>query len=160
MLKFTVTGTLLPRLVLVLMLVVSMASCRTTRIESADVRDSVVVKHDTVYSARLQYDSTYIDRYHTMIAVDSIIYIRDSVTQIRYRRVHDSIYIHKTDTLWMKHTTTKTKEVERRRTWFDYTAYAALAILALMLVYRLRFTVYSLLFTVYRLLFKRLGVSG
>ena len=120
------------------MLAVSMASCRTTRIESADLRDSIVVKHDTVYSARLQYDSTYIDRYHTMIALDSIIYIHDSVTQIRYRRVHDSIYIHKTDTLWMKRTTTKTKEVERRRTWIDYTAYAALAILALLLVYRLR----------------------
>ena len=134
MLKFTVTGTLLPRLVLVLMLTVSMASCRTTRIESADLRDSVVVKHDTVYSARLQYDSTYIDRYHTMIAVDSVVYIRDSVTQIRYRRVHDSIYIHKTDTLWMQRTTTKTKEVERRRTWFDYTAYAALAILALAIL--------------------------
>ena len=121
------------------MLAVSMASCRTTRIESADLRDSIVVKHDTVYSARLQYDSTYIDRYHTMIALDSIIYIHDSVTQIRYRRVHDSIYIHKTDTLWMKRTTTKTKEVERRRTWIDYTAYAALAILALLLVYGLRF---------------------
>ena len=141
MLRFTVTGTLLPRLVLVLMLGVSMASCRTTRIESADMRDSVVVKHDTVYSARLQYDSTYIDRYHTMIAVDSIIYIRDSVTQIRYRRVHDSIYIHKVDTMWMQRTTTKTKQIPRSRTWFDYTAYAALAILALMLVYRLRFTV-------------------
>ncbi len=132
--RFTVTGTLLPKLALALMLVVSMASCRTTRIESADLRDSVVVKHDTVYSARLQYDSTYIDRYHTMIAVDSVVYIRDSVTQIRYRRVHDSIYIHKTDTLWMKRTTTKTKHIPRQRTWFDYTAYAALAILVVLLV--------------------------
>ena len=137
MLRFTVTGTLLQRLVLVLTLAVSMAACRTTRIESADMRDSIVVKHDTVFAARLQYDSTYIDRYHTMIAVDSVVYIRDSVTQIRYRKVHDSIYIHKTDTLWLQRTTTKTKEVERRRTWFDYTAYAALAILALMGVKRL-----------------------
>ena len=135
--RFTVTGTLLPRLALALMLVVSMASCSTTRVQSSAERDSIVVVHDTVYSARLQYDSTYIDRYHTMIAVDSVVYIRDSVTQIRYRRVHDSIYIHKTDTLWMQRTTTKTKEVERRRTWFDYTAYAALAILALMGVKRL-----------------------
>ena len=136
--RFMVTGTLLPKLVLVLMLVVSMASCRTTRIESADVRDSVVVKHDTVYSARLQYDSTYIDRYHTMIAVDSIIYIRDSVTQIRYRRVHDSIYIHKTDTAFVEHRVVKRVEVPRRRTWFDYTAYAALAILVVLLVSKVR----------------------
>ena len=119
------------------MLVVSMASCSTTRVHTSAVRDSIVVVHDTVFAERVQYDSTFHDRYHTMIAVDSIIYIRDSVTQIRYRKVHDSIYIHKTDTLWMKRTTTKSKEVERRRTWFDYTAYAALAILALMGVKRL-----------------------
>ena len=136
--RFTVTGTLLPRLVLVLMLVVSMASCSTTRVHTSAVRDSIVVVHDTVFAERVQYDSTFHDRYHTMIAVDSIIYIRDSVTQIRYRKVHDSIYIHKTDTLWMKRTTTKSKEVERRRTWFDYTAYAALAILALLLMRKVK----------------------
>ena len=31
------------------------------------------------------------------------------------------------------------RDLERRRTWFDYTAYAALAILALLLVYGLMF---------------------
>ena len=128
---------MLPKLALALTLALSTASCSTTRVQSSSERDSIVAKHDTVFIARFLHDSTFIDRYHTMIAVDSIIYIRDSVTQIRYRRVHDSIYIHKTDTLWMQRTTTKTKEVERRRTWFDYTAYAALAILALMGVKRL-----------------------
>ena len=111
-----------------------MASCRTTRVHTSAVRDSIVVIHDTVFTARLQYDSTYIDRYHTMIAFDSVVYIRDSVTQIRYRRVHDSIYIHKTDTAFVEHRVVKRVEVPRRRTWFDYTAYAALAILVVLLV--------------------------
>ena len=136
--RFTVTGTLLPKLALALTLALSTASCSTTRVHTSAVRDSIVVVHDTVFAERVQYDSTFHDRYHTMIAVDSIIYIRDSVTQIRYRKVHDSIYIHKTDTLWMKRTTTKSKEVERRRTWFDYTAYAALAILALLLMRKVK----------------------
>ncbi|MCR5333517.1 MAG: hypothetical protein K6E45_01190 [Bacteroidaceae bacterium] len=135
--RFTVTGTLLPKLVLVLMLVVSMASCSTTRVQSSAERDSIVVIHDTVFSARLQYNSTFNDRYHSVIAIDSIVYVRDSVVLYRYKLKHDSVFIHKTDTLWMQRTKTKTKEVERRRTWFDYTAYAALAILALMGVKRL-----------------------
>lgn len=132
--RFMVIGTLLQRLVLVLMLAMSIASCRTTRIESADVRDSIIVKHDTVFSTHLQHDSTYIDRYHSMIAIDSIIFIRDSVTQIRYRMVHDSIYINRTDTMWLKRTTTKTKQIPRQRTWFDYAGYAALAILVVLII--------------------------
>lgn len=132
--RFMVTGTLLLKLVLVLMLAMSIASCRTTCIESADVRDSIIVKHDTVFSTHLQHDSTYFDRYHSMIAIDSIIFIRDSVTQIRYRMVHDSIYINKTDTMWLKRTTTKTKQIPRKRTWFDYTGYAALAILVVLII--------------------------
>lgn len=132
--RFMVTGTLLQRLVLVLTLAMSIESCRTTRIESADVRDSIIVKHDTVFSTHLQHDSTYIDRYHSMIAIDSIIFIRDSVTQIRYRMIHDSIYINKTDTMWLKRTTTKTRQIPRQRTWFDYAGYAALAILVVLII--------------------------
>lgn len=132
--RFMVIGTLLQRLVLVLTLAVSIESCRTTRIESADVRDSIIVKHDTVFFTHLQHDSTYIDRYHSMIAIDSIIFIRDSVTQIRYRMVHDSIYINKTDTMWLKRTTTKTKQIPRQRKWFDYAGYAALAILVVLII--------------------------
>ena len=136
--RFTVTGTLLLKLVLVLMLATSIESCRTTRIESADVRDSIIVKHDTVFSTHLQHDSTYIDRYHSMIAIDSIIFIRDSVTQIRYRMIHDSIYINKTDTMWLNHAVTKTKQIPRKRTWLDYIAYTSMAILAIMILRKVR----------------------
>ena len=136
--RFTVTGTLLPRLALALMLVVSMASCSTTRVHTSAVRDSIVVVHDTVFSARAQYDSTFHDRYHSVIAIDSIVYVRDSVVLYRYRLKHDSVFVHRTDTAFVEHRVAKRVEVPRKRTWFDYTAYAALAILVVLLVRKVR----------------------
>ena len=132
--RFTVTGTLLPKLALALMLALSIASCSTTRVHTSAVRDSIVVIHDTVFSARLQYDSTFHDRYHSVIAIDSIVYVRDSVVLYKYKLKHDSVFIHRTDTAFVEHEVVKRVEVPRRRTWFDYTAYAALAILVVLLV--------------------------
>ena len=115
------------------MLVLSTASCSTSRVQSSSVRDSVVVKHDTVFTSRFLYDSTYVDRWHTMIANDSSVIIRDSVVHYRLKIKHDSIYINKTDTVFVRRNVTKTREVPRRRTWFDYASYAALAVLLLLL---------------------------
>lgn len=120
------------------MLVVSMASCSTTRVESSAERDSIVVMHDTVFAARLQYDSTFHDRYHSVIAIDSIVYVRDSVVLYKYKLKHDSVFIHKTDTAFVEHTEVRRVEVPRRRSWMDYTAYAALAILVVLLVRKVR----------------------
>ena len=114
-----------------------MASCRTVR-ENISLRDSIVVIHDTVFTARLQYDSTSRDHYHSVIAVDSVIFIRDSVVHYRLRTKHDSIYINKTDTAFVNRYVVKTREVPRKRTWFDWVSYAALGILAIMLVRRAR----------------------
>lgn len=138
--RFTVTGTLLPRLALALMLVVSMASCSTTRVHTSAVRDSIVVIHDTVFSARLQYDSTFHDRYHSVIAIDSIVYVRDSVVLYKYKLKHDSVFIHRTDTAFVEHRVVKRVEVPRRRTWFDYTSYSALAILVILLAWKIKKT--------------------
>ena len=127
-----------PGLVLVLMLVVSMASCSTTRVHTSAERDSIVVMHDTVFSERVQYDSTFHDRYHSVIALDSVVYVRDSVVLYRYRLKHDSVFVHSTDTAFVEHRVVKRVEVPRRRSWFDYTAYAALAILVVLLVRKVR----------------------
>lgn len=129
---------MLPKLALVLMLALSTASCSTTRVQSSSERDSIVVIHDTVFSARLQYDSTFHDRYHSVIAIDSIVYVRDSVVLYKYKLKHDSVFIHKTDTAFVKHTEVKRVEVPRRRSWIDYTSYAALAILVVLLVRKVR----------------------
>ena len=128
------TGTL----ALVLMLALSMASCSTTRVQSSAERDGIVVVHDTVFSARLQYDSTFHDRYHSVIALDSVVYVRDSVVLYRYRLKHDSVFVHRTDTAFVEHRVVKRVEVPRRRSWIDYTAYAALAILVVLLVRKMR----------------------
>ena len=140
--RFTVTGTLLPKLALVLMLALSIASCSTTRVQSSAERDSIVVKHDTVFTARLQYDSTFHDRYHSVIAIDSIVYVRDSVVLYKYKLKHDSVFIHKTDTAFVEHRVVKRVEVPRRRSWIDYTSYAALAILVVLLVRKVRSQVF------------------
>ena len=129
---------MLPKLALALMLALNTASCSTTRVHTSAVRDSIVVIHDTVFSARLQYDSTFHDRYHSVIAIDSIVYVRDSVVLYKYKLKHDSVFIHRTDTAFVEHRVVKRVEVPRRRTWFDYTAYAALAILALLLMRKVK----------------------
>ena len=136
--RFTVTGTSRPKLVLALMLALSIASCSTTRVHTSAVRDSIVMVHDTIFTARLQYDSTFHDHYHSVIAIDSIVYVRDSVVLYKYKVKHDSVFIHKTDTAFVKHTEVKRIEVPRKRTWFDHVAYAALAILIILLIRKIR----------------------
>ena len=138
--RFTVTGTLLPKLVLVLMLALSTASCSTTRVHTSAVHDSIVVIHDTVFSARLQYDSTFHDRYHSVIAIDSIVYVRDSVVLYKYKLKHDSVFIHKTDTAFVEHTEVRRVEVPRKRNWLDYTSYSALAIIVVLLAWKIKKT--------------------
>ena len=120
------------------MLVVSMASCSTTRVQSSAERDSIVVVHDTIFSARVQYDSTFHDRYHSVIALDSVVYVRDSVVLYRYRLKHDSVFVHRTDTAFVEHRVVKRVKVPRRRSWMDYTSYAAMAILVVLLVRKVR----------------------
>ena len=119
-------------------LALSTASCSTSRVQSSSVRDSVVVRHDTVFTSRFLYDSTYVDRYHTMIANDSVVFVHDSVVQYKYRTKHDSIYINKTDTVFVRRNITKTKEVPRKRTWFDYISYAALGILLILIIRKVK----------------------
>ena len=138
--RFTVTGTLLTRLVLALMLALSIASCSTTRVHTSAVRDSIMIVHDTVFTARLQYDSTFHDHYHSVIAIDSIVYVRDSVVLYKYKVKHDSVFIHKTDTAFVKHTEVKRIEVPRKRNWLDYTSYSALAILIVLLAWKIKKT--------------------
>ena len=101
---------------------------------SSAVRDSIVVIHDTVFTARLQYDSTFHDRYHSVIAIDSIVYVRDSVVLYKYKLKHDSVFIHKTDTVYIKHNITKTKEVPRKRNWFDWLCYSVTGTVLLFLL--------------------------
>ena len=98
-------------------LALSTASCSTSRVQSSSVRDSVAIRHDTVFTSRFLYDSTYIDRYHTMIANDSVVFVHDSIVQYKYRTKHDSIYINKTDTVY-KNIKTRTVQTVYKTPWY------------------------------------------
>ena len=80
-----------------------------------------------------------------MIANDSVVFVHDSIVQYKCSTKHDSIYINKTDTVYVKRNVTKTKLVPRKRTWFDWLSYAALAVLLLLLATKAkRFFTHSL----------------
>lgn len=116
------------------MLALSTASCSTTRVHTSAVHDSIVVIHDTVFAARLQYDSTFHDRYHSVIAIDSIVYVRDSVVLYKYKLKHDSVFIHKTDTAFVEHRVVRRVEVPRKRSWFDWLCYSVTGTVLLFLL--------------------------
>ena len=73
-----------------------------------------------------------------MIANDSVVFVHDSIVQYKCRTKHDSIYINKTDTVFVRRNITKTKEVPRKRTWFDYISYAALGILLILIIRKVK----------------------
>ena len=116
------------------MLVLNTAACSTTRVQSSSERDSIVAKHDTVFIARFLHDSTFHNRYHSVIAIDSIVYVRDSVVLYKYKIKHDSVFIHKTDTAFVEHTEVKRVEVPRKRSWWDYFCYCVTGTILLYLL--------------------------
>lgn len=124
------------RLALVLTLLVSIASCSTIK-ETAESHEKYTT-HDTVYEDRYMRDSVFIDRYHAILANDSVVYVRDSVVCYRYKLLRDSVYINKVDTAYINHDTTIVKSVPRRRNWFDYLSYCSLVVIILMVIYRIR----------------------
>ena len=127
------TTTLLPRLALALTLLLSIAACSTLR-DSTATQERVATRDTFQYVLR-QFDSVYIDRYHSMIANDSVVTVRDSVIQYRLCRVHDSIYVNKTDTMYIDRDKYVVQEVPRPLAWYDYVAYLSLIFTSLV-IYR------------------------
>ena len=101
--------------------------------ENISLRDSIVVMHDTVFTARLQYDSTSRDHYHSVIAVDSVIFIRDSVVHYRYKLKHDSIYVSIVDTVY-RNSNTRTVHTVYRTPWYMKGTLCLCALLTLLLL--------------------------
>lgn len=124
---------MLPRLALALTLLLSIAACSTLR-ENTATQERVATRDTFQYVLR-QFDSVYIDRYHSMIANDSVVTVRDSVIQYRLCRVHDSIYVNKTDTMYIDRLRHIVKEVPRPLAWYDYMAYLSLFFTSLV-IYR------------------------
>lgn len=67
---------------------VAMCSCRTVRV----VEQVPVEVHDTAYITKTMHDSTYIDRWHTIYQQADTVYIRDSISVIKYSLITDTAY--------------------------------------------------------------------
>ena len=96
----------LPRLVLALMCVLSMAGCRTAR----EFRQMDDIRHDTLYQQQWHYDSIYTTRDRLLYLAQDTVFLRDRQVEYRYRLLHDSIFIHQTDTLRTMQTLTVEKK--------------------------------------------------
>ena len=123
------------------------------------------MSHDTLYLTQLRYDSIFVERDRTIDRTTDTIRIVDRQTEYRFRLVHDTTYIAHTDTLIQKDTlqvkdsivVTTPPQVPRSKwslnrggwervcTWFDRLAYSSLAILVLLLLYRIRSPVKSII---------------
>lgn len=145
MLRFTDTMNLLVRLVLVLMLMLSTASCSTTRSvnnsESRKTQETTSLVESTI---RDRYDSIYVLHDRSLNTIHDTVWATERITEYRYRYLHDTVLVARTDTLIQLQDVERIQEVQvlrpRSPTWFDRLAYSSLAILVLLLLYRIRST--------------------
>ena len=102
-LRFTVYGLLLLTLV----------GCKTVKV----IEQVPVYVHDTTATVREVHDSTYIDRWHTIIQKGDTIFVTDEVTKIKYVTKTDTAYkVVEKPVIVSK---TETVEVERPLRWWQ-----------------------------------------
>ena len=104
-LRFTVYGLLLLTLV----------GCKTVKV----IEQVPVYVHDTAYQTKEVHDSTYIDRWHTIIQKGDTIFVTDEVTKIKYVTKTDTAYkVVEKPVIVSK---TETVEVKRPLNWWQKT---------------------------------------
>ena len=81
----------------------------TNAISTSSHRDSIA--EETIYI----HDTTYIDRYHSVITSNDTVYIRDSIYIYveKDMQQHDTVYVTKTDTIRIEQTKTEYQEIEK-----------------------------------------------
>lgn len=81
----------------------------TNATSTSSHRDSIAEK--TIYI----HDTTYIDRYHSVITSNDTVYIRDSIYIYveKDMQQHDTVYVSKTDTIQIEQIKTEYQEVEK-----------------------------------------------
>jgi len=99
---------------------VVLTSCKTQR----DVVVERLVERDTVFQERVLVDSIFVGHEVLMDRSRDTLLIHEKNVEIRYRLLHDSIYIARVDTVTK--TLTKTLTKARSPTWFDWISYASL----------------------------------
>ena len=79
--------TFMPKLTILVCLIL-LCGCQGTR----EVVREVPV-HDTTYIAKVQHDSTYIDRWHEVIRKGDTVYDTKVINKYRDRTVHDTVKV-------------------------------------------------------------------
>lgn len=76
------------RAIIIIMAALLMVGCKTTQ----TIVEKPVYVHDTTQSVRVERDSVYVDRWHTIEVKGDTVYVTDSVWVVRYFRTTDTAY--------------------------------------------------------------------
>ena len=114
------------------MLTASIVACKTHRCSVSEPSLAPTTIHDTVHHTNTIHDSVlqYRDRLVRMLG--DTIYIRDSVILRKIVHSHDSIFIHKTDTIPYK--VTVYKQVRYIPSWCKWLGGIGLLCLVILLI--------------------------
>lgn len=78
-----------------------------------------VYVHDTAYTVKVQHDSTFVDRWHTVYQKDDTVYMHDSIYVTHWKIKTDTIY--SSTEIPIPITTTETVEVKKPLSWWKKT---------------------------------------
>lgn len=73
---------------IIIMAALLMVGCKTTQ----TIVEKPVYIHDTTQSVRVERDSVYVDRWHTIEVKGDTVHVTDSVWVVRYFRTTDTAY--------------------------------------------------------------------
>lgn len=124
-------------MVLGLILLLALAGC--SRKTVAPVAEPV---HDTLYRNSVQYDTAFVDRWHTITLKGDTVHQRDSIVVYRAQFIRDTT--HEVQTLTVEVPVVKTEYVEKELNWWQkllikmgWGAIAVLVVTIIMFVKRL-----------------------
>jgi len=125
-LTMTKTKTNMKRFILFLLILVTaivvLTGCRTKH----DVVVERLVERDTVFQERVLVDSVFVGHEVLMDRSRDTLLIREKNVEIRYRLLHDSIYIARVDSIPYEVRITKREEIPKWKKWLNWIGYASL----------------------------------
>jgi len=109
-----------------------LVSCR-----SHDVVVERLVERDTVFQERVLVDSVFVGHEVLMDRSRDTLLIREKNVEIRYRLLHDSIYVARVDSIPYEVRITKREEIPKWKKWLNGISYTALALVIAYILKRL-----------------------
>lgn len=111
------------------------AGCGTHRTAVTTVPVETVVR-DTVRLSSMRYDSIFVSNgVYTDRSRDTVL-VRERTIEHRYRVLRDTVRLVRRDSVPYEVRVTEYRDVPRRRSLFDYVAYAVLALVAAWVLWR------------------------